>query len=107
MQKRKRFYMALVVVGVLLIGAVALLAFSVVSAVAEPLPDSPNFSFTWDVVGSGGTTMSSASYTVLSTSGQAVVGETSSTGYTLQSGYWTGIKEWIYKIFLPLVMKNF
>lgn len=106
MHKRKRFYMALLVIGVLSIGAVVLLAFSVMGAVAEPLPDSPSFSFTWDVVGSGGTTMSSASYTVLSTSGQAAVGETSSTGFTLQSGYWAGIKEWIYEIFLPLLMKN-
>ncbi|MFC1997940.1 hypothetical protein ACFLXI_10130 [Chloroflexota bacterium] len=107
MHNRKRLYIALPVIGVLLVGAAALLAFSVMSAAAEPLPDSPNFSFTWDVVGSGGTTMSSASYTVLSTTGQPVVGVTLSENHTLQSGYWTGIKEWIYEIFLPLLMKNF
>lgn len=107
MHNRKRLYVALLIIGVVLIGAVALFVLSVVSAVAEPLPDSPNFSYTWDVVGSGGTTMTSTSYTVLSTTGQPVVGETSSAGYTLQSGYWAGVKEWIYRIFLPLVLRTF
>ena len=46
----------------------------------------------WVVAGGGGR-ISSAGYRLDSTVGQAVVGDTSSAGYRLKSGYWPGSAE--------------
>jgi ABC-type nitrate/sulfonate/bicarbonate transport system permease component len=106
MRKKKRVYVALlaICIGVVVTGTVLALLSS--PALAEPLPTSPSYAITWDVVANGGTTMTSSSYTLLSTTGQAVAGEATGTNYSLLSGYWQGIREFLYKIFLPIIQRG-
>lgn len=61
-----------------------------------------NYNIGWNVVAGGGNVMSSASYTLKSTVGQPVVGEFSSTSYTVQNGFWQSIFNQL-KTFLPLI----
>lgn len=54
----------------------------------------------WDVIASGGTTMSSSSFILLSTTGQPVAGPSSGTDHTLLSGYWQAFVD---KVLLPII----
>jgi len=65
---------------------------------------SPSYNLDWDVVGSGGGTMSSSSYTIKGTSGQPALGTMSSTSYEERSGFW--VFNFIRDLFLPLIMRN-
>ena len=104
MLTRKRFLLLLLVLAVAAAGLSLLLlsAPAVAQQPATPQQTSLSWDVTWNVVGSGGTTMSSSSYTVLSTTGQPVAGPASGDTYTLHSGYW---QEFLYRILLPLIMK--
>ena len=68
---------------------------------------SPDYAINWDVTtGGGGTGMSSASYALEGTMGQtgAATG-ISGSSYGLCLGFWCYGGE--YKVFLPLVMRNY
>lgn len=54
---------------------------------------------TWDVIASGGATMSSGSFILLSTTGQPIAGPSSGTEHTLLSGYWQAFVD---KVLLPI-----
>lgn len=105
MRKLKRRYLALLAFGVGLVVIWAALSLVASPALAEPLPASPSYEITWDVVADGGTTMTSTSYTLFSTTGQPVAGEASGTSHSLLSGYWQGIREFFLGAFLPIIMK--
>ena len=91
----------------LLVAAVVLLGWIVLTLSVPSTAAGPQavqtFDLSWNAVANGGTTMSSTSYTLLSTSGQPVVGESAGAGYTLISGYWTDLRTFIAEIFLPIV----
>ena len=74
-------------------------------AMAEPAAPMAH-QITWDVLANGGTTMSSGSYTLLSTAGQLAAGKSASSGYTLLSGYWAGIQEFVTEVFLPVILRQ-
>ena len=61
------------------------------------------FDLSWNAVANGGTTMSSASYTLLSTAGQPLAGESAGSSYTLLRGYWADLRSFIWEIFLPTI----
>ena len=105
MSKRKRKYTRWIVVGAGLIGAWVFLALLVTAATAEPLSASDSFEITWDVIANGGSTMSSDSFNLVSTSGQAYVGETSSASYSLTSGFWSYWVSYVRDVFMPLILK--
>lgn len=105
MRKLKRRYLALLALGFGLLILWAALTLLASPALAEPLPASPSYEITWDVVADGGTTMTSTSYTLFSTTGQPVAGEASGTSHSLLSGYWQGIREFFLGAFLPIIMK--
>ncbi len=65
--------------------------------------ESANYAIDWDVMASGGGPMVSTSFAVNSTTGQAVTGFATSTGYRLGFGYWY-IES--YRVFLPLVIRT-
>jgi hypothetical protein len=67
---------------------------------------SANYAIPWDVVSGGGNDMASANYAIKSTSGQTAIGPGSSSNFTIGAGYWHGLGERLFKIFLPLEMKN-
>lgn len=85
---------------------VALLLFvaAVVAALAlEPAaPTATDLS--WQVVAAGGQTMSSSSYTLLSTAGQPVAGTASGGSYSVLSGYWYGFQEFVRTLLLPFIV---
>ncbi len=91
----------LLVVVVVLLGLVAL-SFSVPQTSAG-LQTQQTFDLSWNAAANGGATMSSASYTLFSTSGQPVAGELSGNNYTLIAGYWADLRTFISKIFFPAI----
>lgn len=101
MNRWKRLLLGgLLVVVVVFVGAVALAILLPAPAAAAPTATD----LTWQVVASGGQTMSSTSYTMLSTSGQPVAGPASSSSYSLLSGFWQSFQAAIQEIFLPVIV---
>ena len=91
--------------------AAALLCGLVVAGVAWAM-SSASYAIEWDVIGGGGGPMSSASYALNGTVGQAAIGAKGSASYRVGSGYWYGVAVPAppppeYKIFLPIIMKNY
>lgn len=104
-----------VVVGIV-VGLVALSLLGGPALAREPLAEadpltaginmnSAHYSLNWNVVGTGGGTISSDHFTVSSTLGQPTVGTITSTHFEVCTGYWCWLDR-IASIFLPLVMKN-
>ena len=91
----------LLVAAAILLGWIVL-TLSVPSTAAGPQAVQ-TFDLSWNAVANGGTTMSSASYTLLSTSGQPLAGESAGSSYTLLSGYWADLRSFIWEIFLPAI----
>jgi ABC-type nitrate/sulfonate/bicarbonate transport system permease component len=93
-----------------LILTLALLLAGAVAAAADPAPAQPDepaaFSLTWDIVANGGTAMSSAHYTMLSTAGQAVTGQSNSAAYGVHSGFWYGLTDYINRVFMPMLRRE-
>lgn len=98
MRRWKRLLMIGLVVTVLLFVAavVAALAFEPAAPAATDL--------SWQVVASGGATMSSPSFTMLSTAAQPVAGPASGSNFTLLSGYWQSFQEAVRSILLPFII---
>lgn len=96
----KRLALAALVIGLLLFtgAVVAALAFEPAAPSATDLG--------WQVVAAGGSTMSSSSYTLLSTTGQPVAGTASSSGYSMLSGYWYGFQTFVREVFLPIILDS-
>ena len=69
--------------------------------------DSTNFAINWDVIGgSEGGAVTSASYSVDGTVGQAVTGFSSSSSYQAGSGYWYGEAPPAGSlVYLPMIVK--
>lgn len=97
MRRWKRFG-AIALVVVVLVMAVAVFA----SLAMEPAATDA-FGIDWKVLASGGTTMSSASYTMMSTTGQPATGTSSGADYTVMSGYWYGLMEIVRNLFMPFI----
>ncbi len=91
----------------LLVLVVILLGWLALTLAAPPAAAGPQavqaVDLSWNVVANGGTTMSSASYTIMSTSGQPAAAESASGSYSLISGYWAGLRAFISDLFLPVV----
>ena len=97
MRKWKRFSL------IVLVAALLLFIAAVVAALALEPAAPTAFGIDWKVVASGGATMSSPNYTMLSTAGQPATGTSSSANYAVLSGYWYGFQEFVRTLFLPLV----
>ena len=72
---------------------------------------SANYAINWDLVGSSGGVISSASYVVSGYVGQAVIGPSSSAGYHLGAGFAYGLGAAgpppARRLFLPGIMKDY
>jgi len=71
-----------------------------------PLASSPSYQLNWDVVANGGSTMQSTSFTMYSTTGQNVTTTMSGSTYTMKNGFWHGVYEKLYDIFLPIIING-
>lgn len=115
MRYRKRLFPLLLLLGVLAAGGLALFARANEAALAGPMEftfaeevDSATaaYDLPWQAFASGGSlTASSASYTMQSTIGQPVAGDLQSASYGMCSGFWCNIKEWVWDVFLPLILR--
>lgn len=65
---------------------------------------STNYGLDWNVVGMGGGEIASTHYQIRSTIGQPAIGRVDSTHFGNHAGYW---QNFTYKIFLPLVLRNY
>jgi hypothetical protein len=95
--KRKR-------INIYLAFALAACAITAVAGIALA-QTSANYNLEWHVIGGGGQPVSSASYVVNSTIGQAVASPayTASLHYRVSGGYWIPAD---YGIYLPVVVKG-
>ena len=65
---------------------------------------SASYTLDWDVVASGGSKMSSSSYTMRGTTGQPSLGTKTSSSYKVQSGFW--LFDFIRDLFMPLILRG-
>ena len=90
--------------GVLLIAVSSIFLAFVVSALAQ---SNGGYDLTWNTIDGGGATFSTGGgYELGGTAGQSDAGAMSTNGYTLTGGFWSGAMV-EYKIYLPLVIRNF
>ncbi|MCJ7695355.1 MAG: hypothetical protein MUO40_07985 [Anaerolineaceae bacterium] len=83
---------------------VVLLALSAFVTLGVVRAQSPAFTLTRSVIGSGGMGGSASGYTLHSTLGQPVAGSVSGGQYTFSSGFWgQALMEW-FENFLPLIL---
>jgi hypothetical protein len=87
---------------------VALLALLVLLMLASitQAGTSTNYTLTPDVIASGGQAAVSKNYSFVSTVGQPLIGLSSSAVYSTCNGFWCEIAV-LYKVYLPVTMKNF
>ena len=96
--RRSSFVVLLVVALLLVVAVVAALALEPAAPMATDL--------SWQVIASGGQTMSGPSFTMLSTAGQPVAGAAGSANHTLLSGFWYGLQETVRQLLLPFITGN-
>jgi hypothetical protein len=84
----------------------ALLCFLLLVGVALA-QTSASYDLTWNVIAGGGGPISGGGYAINSTIGQPVVGVAKEAGYELCSGFWCGAAVVEYRIYLPIVLKNY
>jgi hypothetical protein len=84
----------------------ALLCFLLLVGVALA-QTSASYDLTWNVIAGGGGPITGGGYAINSTIGQPVVGVAKDTGYELCSGFWCGAAVVEYRIYLPIVLKNY
>jgi|GEM_PF-804533 len=105
--KRYR-WLALAALLALLLGAV--IANAQTGDGASP-PLSTGYDLSWQVLSSGGGPMSSSNYALNGTIGQAAIGSAESTNHEVGAGYWYGVVIQIgpveFKVYLPLILKNY
>ena len=83
-----------------------LLVLSVVEGLAGVVLANGTPAIDWYVIGGGGVHDHPVPYALDATIGQAVVGTATDTGFELCSGFWCGAAV-EYKIYLPLVLRNY
>ncbi len=71
------------------------------AALAQGAPAIP-----WHVIGGGGEHVGAGAISLDGTLGQPMVGQIANLSYTLCAGYWCGAGA-EYRIYLPLVLRNF
>jgi hypothetical protein len=65
-----------------------------------------SYDLSWHMIAGGGGRMVGAQHTLQSTIGQPVIGSVAGSDHTLCSGFWCGVPEEEYRVYLPLVLRN-
>ena len=87
----------------ILILCLAAVVVVVVAGIAIAAPMGITYTVDWWVFSGGGAPSSAGDFDMNASLGQSVIGESSSTNYGIDHGYWQ--KGWPYGIFLPLILK--
>ena len=61
----------------------------------------------WSVLGGAGAPASGGAVTLNGTLGQTAIGASTGTGATLGAGFWYGLGEGAYEIYLPVTLRNY
>jgi hypothetical protein len=93
---RKTWILAVVLATLLLGGALLMTR-------PSQAQSSTSYAVEWNVFGGGLGEMSSTSYRLNATMGQALTGWFEGTNYKVHAGYW---QNFVYRVFLPLVMRQ-
>jgi D-aminopeptidase len=88
-------------VAVLILAGVTLTSMTLASASAGI------YEVPWDAFASGGERMVSDNYEMVSTAGQELAGDASSSAYQLAAGFWLVIEGGRHTIYLPLVLRSY
>ena len=59
----------------------------------------------WYTIDAGGGTSSGGDYVLRGTAGQPDAGQMSGGDYDLSGGFWSGVMEALYELFLPLIQR--
>ena len=102
---KHRLWTELLVTLSLVVLAIALL--SVRAAAAAPANGSGYRLDWWTADGGGATSLQGGGYMLRSTAGQPDGGTLLGDGYTLASGFWGRMEALVYRIFVPLVMRDY
>ena len=60
----------------------------------------------WHVLSGGGAPVTGGVVTLNGTLGQTAIGSSSGTGAAVGAGFWYGLGEGVYEIYLPVVVRN-
>ena len=88
---------------IILLAILCLLLAAAVPALAQV---SANYDLSWHVVGGGGGSATSAGHALMGTVGQPLTGSMFNSGHALCSGFWCAGAV-AYRVYLPLVVRNF
>ncbi|MCX6026041.1 MAG: hypothetical protein NTY23_07275 [Chloroflexi bacterium] len=64
------------------------------------------YELTWSTIDGGGGASTGGDYSLAGTIGQPDAGQMSSGSYEVGGGFWSAFSEVVYRIFLPLVLRN-
>ena len=85
--------------------AVVVLAVGLVAAVtAAHAQTGGGYNLTWSTVDGGGTS-TGGDYTLSGTAGQPDAGTMTGGDFALGGGFWTGLAETLYDVFVPLILR--
>ena len=84
------------------------LAFLVVLSLAVPAlaQTGGGYDLTWSTIDGGGGELTGGEYTLAGTVGQPEPGALTGGPYIAEGGFWAMFSETVYRIFLPLVLRN-
>ena len=88
---------------ILFVTTVLVLA-STVASIAFASSGGP-YELSWWTIDGGGGTSSGGVYEISGTIGQPDAGEMSGGDYAVSGGFWGRTIEWLYELFLPLIMR--
>ncbi len=85
-----------------------LVAFLVLLALVVPAlaQSGGGYDLTWSTIDGGGGELSGGDYSLAGTIGQPEPGALSGGGYYAEGGFWAMFSQSVFRIFLPLVLRN-
>jgi len=95
-----------ILLSALLVLALLLGATAVLAQTPSAAPQQSTYDFSWHVVAGGGGQVEAGDYSLGGTAGQPLAGLFPADHYTLCAGFWCGMAQAGYEIYLPLVLRN-
>jgi hypothetical protein len=68
--------------------------------------NSANYALDWHVLSGGGGPASAGGVTLNGTLGQTAIGPSAGGGVTLGAGFWYGLGQGLYRVYLPVVLRD-
>lgn len=98
MSKARIFHVGLLALSLLLLMLLASIAWA---------GSSDGTAVDWQVLSSGGAPVTGGSVMLNGTLGQTAIGSSSGTGAAVGAGFWYGLGEGVYQLYLPVALRNY